>query len=257
MKLSEYDQKMIDALFIDYLPQYVDGDVLQNGIQSWGKESVEKVGFAVSASMAVFEKAVEAGCDVLVVHHGIFPTKRMDPFTWNRWEFLAQNDLTLWSAHYVLDAHPRLGNNAQILKTIGVDVFEPYADFSGAPWGHMGDLSEPVSVEEIVNRLGDKISPDSIIYNFGSEKISRVAVVSGKGAPNSFGDLMDLRDKGVELYITGEVHEYNREMFREAGIALIGGGHYHTEVFGVRALQAFTESEWGLETVWIDHVNNV
>lgn len=257
MNLHEYNQKMLDALMVDYIPQHLSGDPLQNGIQSWGREQVETVGFAVSASLAVFEKAVKAGCDALVVHHGIFPTKTMDPFTWKRWEYLAKNDLSLWSAHFVLDAHPRFGNNAQILKTIGVEVFEPYTDFSGDPWGHMGDVSEPVSTAEIVKRLGDKLSPDSIVYDFGPEKISRVAAVSGKGAPSRFSDLVDLREKGVDLYITGEVHEYNREMFREAGMSLIGGGHYHTEMFGVKALQAYTESEWGLNTVWIDDVNNV
>lgn len=242
---------------VDYLPQHVDKDRLQNGLQSWGRDKVQKVGFAVSASLEVFKKAVAAGCDALVVHHGVFPTERMDKYTWERWAYLAKNDLSLYSAHYLLDAHPSLGNNAQILKAIGVDTFEPYLDFSGSPWGHIGDLQEPASVEEIVGRLEGKLSPDTIVYDFGPKEVKRIVAISGKGAPGSFDNMLDLQAAGADLYITGEVHEWNREMFREVGMHLIAGGHYHTEVFGVRALQAYTQSEWGLETEWIDLENNV
>ena len=39
---------------------------------------------------------------------------------------------------------------------------------------------------------------------------------------------------------------------REAGINVLLAGHYATETFGVRSLQALAE-EWGLETVFVDH----
>ena len=46
-----------------------------------------------------------------------------------------------------------------------------------------------------------------------------------------------IRDK-VDLYVTGEPHEWNRELFREAGISFFAGGHYNTEKLGVLALEA-------------------
>lgn len=257
MKLHDWNQKMEELLFVDFIPGHVEKDRLQNGIQSWGREDVRKVGFAVSASIEVFKKAVEEGCDALVVHHGILPGERMDQYTWERLAFLAKNDLTLWSAHYTLDAHPVLGNNAQILKAIGVDEFEPYVDFSGAPWGHIGNLNEPLSIQDIVARLQERMSPDTIVYDFGPELVQRIVAVSGKGAPGMFRDMFDLQQAGADLYITGEVHEWNREMFREVGMHMIAGGHYHTETFGVQALQHYSEQEWGIETAWIDLPNNV
>jgi len=58
--------------------------------------------------------------------------------------------------------------------------------------------------------------------------------------------------------VTGEVHEWNRELFREAKINFIAGGHYATEVFGVQALMSVISQKFPeVEVGWVDLANEV
>jgi putative NIF3 family GTP cyclohydrolase 1 type 2 len=65
-----------------------------------------------------------------------------------------------------------------------------------------------------------------------------------------------IRDK-VDLYITGEPHEWNRELFREAGISFFAGGHYNTEKLGVLALGEVIRGQFDVEVEFLDLPNEV
>jgi putative NIF3 family GTP cyclohydrolase 1 type 2 len=52
--------------------------------------------------------------------------------------------------------------------------------------------------------------------------------------------------------ITGEGKQKAYHNSRELGVNVVLAGHYATETFGVRSLQALAE-EWGIETTYIDH----
>ena len=54
------------------------------------------------------------------------------------------------------------------------------------------------------------------------------------------------------MFITGEIGHENYHIAKEGGIDVLGGGHYRSEVFGVKALQRMSEKELGLETIFID-----
>lgn len=255
LTLNQFDQRMTKLLRRPELVPYLSHDVLDNGLQTRGNATVRKVGFAVSASMETFRLAKENDCDALVVHHGvILPATHFDSLTYNRYSYLIKNDLSLWSAHFLLDAHPTLGNNAQIIKAIGAKPTTPY-HHGGAPWGWVGEFAKPQPLTGIMKKLQPLLSPRTVTYDFGPKMIKRVAVVSGKGAPWTQ-DTAELPERGIDLYITGEVHEWIRESFREVGVNFIAGGHYHTECFGVRAVQKEV-AKWGLHTSWIDFPNDV
>ena len=58
-----FAEELLDlAAYPDYGPM---------GMQVAGAEEVTKVGCAVSSSLELFERAAEAGIDLLVVHHGL------------------------------------------------------------------------------------------------------------------------------------------------------------------------------------------
>ena len=42
-----------------------------NGLQVEGRAEVRKIGLAVDACMASFRAALDAGCDLVIVHHGL------------------------------------------------------------------------------------------------------------------------------------------------------------------------------------------
>src|SRR5262245_59951133 len=99
--LAKYlDEYLRVAEVRDYGPQ---------GLQVEGREEVRKVVTSVSASLELFERAVAAGADAILVHHGRFwvresrvvrgPLKR-------RLRLLLERDVSLLAYHLCLDRHP-------------------------------------------------------------------------------------------------------------------------------------------------------
>jgi putative NIF3 family GTP cyclohydrolase 1 type 2 len=95
-----------------------------NGLQHRGKTRVRKVGAAVDAGAKVFELAAQRGVDFLIVHHGmnwrpISPERQVRRL---RLAALKKAELSLYSSHLPLDAHPAIGNNALIAADLGLKV---------------------------------------------------------------------------------------------------------------------------------------
>ncbi|VEA40840.1 putative hydrolase-oxidase [Salmonella enterica subsp. enterica] len=151
MKNTELEQlindKLNSAAISDYAP---------NGLQVEGKETVQKIVTGVTASQALLDEAVRLQADAVIVHHGYF-WKGESPvirgMKRRRLKTLLANDINLYGWHLPLDAHPELGNNAQLAALLGITVkgeIEPLV-----PWG---ELSMPVPGLELASwieaRLG-------------------------------------------------------------------------------------------------------
>lgn len=229
---------------------------MSNGVMVKGKMEIRKIGFSVSTSLALFEIAREDLYDAVIVHHTFLlpPWNRFDQIYFDRLSFLIKNNISLFGYHFLLDAHPEIGNNAMILRTIGAKPSAPYLH-NGYPWGWIGETEQSVTLQSIKDVLGPSFSTRTKIYDFGTNRIKRIVACSGMGAPT---DMQYLIDNHIDLYITGEVHEWNRELFREAKINFIAGGHFATEVFGVKALmEKVAEKFPDVECGWIDLINDV
>ncbi|OGG26247.1 hypothetical protein A2960_04695 [Candidatus Gottesmanbacteria bacterium RIFCSPLOWO2_01_FULL_39_12b] len=248
-KLLIYDRKLDLARIDPYMT---------NGLMVKGREEVRKIGFGVSASVALFEKALDAKCEALIVHHSFnMPAyNQYDEIFQNRIGFLVKNDISLFGFHFLLDAHPEVGNNVQILKTVGANPVSGYFH-RGNPWGWIGELPNKNELSSIEGKLKSYMSSRLITYRFGPQSVKKVVAISGKGSPIA-SDMQFLIDEKIDLYITGEAHEWNREMFREAKINFIAGGHYATEVFGIRALMEKVKTHFPEVTVeWLELKNDV
>lgn len=244
-----FDEKMNPAIIDPYMA---------NGMLIAGREAIKTVGFGVSASISLFDKANKEHCDAIIVHHSfnLPPVNRYDKIFQQRMGYLMKNDISLFGYHFLLDAHPEIGNNTEILRVIGTSPVRPYF-FHRVPWGWIGSFKSPVTFEEITEKLKNRLSPRTIMYPYGKKSVQNVVALSGKGAPTS-GEMQQLIDQNIDLYITGEIHEWNRELFREARINCIAGGHYHTEVFGISALMNKIKQKYPDVTVkWLDIENEV
>lgn len=231
---------------------------MTNGLMVKGKNEVKKIGFSVSASVELFKQAQLKNCDALIVHHAFNfpPNNRYDQIFQGRFEYLMKQEMSLFGFHFLLDAHPEIGNNAQLLKKIGAEKKEPYMH-RASPWGWVGECKIPSSLNSIKNEIKKISETELVIYDFGPKEIKKVAVVSGKGAPLP-SDMQMLIDNKIDLFVTGEVHEWNRELFREAGIHFIAAGHYGTETLGVKSLKEKIQSEMpSVETEWLELFNQV
>jgi dinuclear metal center YbgI/SA1388 family protein len=228
---------------------------MPNGLQVRGKERVNVIITGVSASLRFFQEAVERKADTVIVHHGLSmpPGILLDTVFTKRIRFLFEHKLNLIGYHYLLDSHPKIGHNARIIQGLGAEVVEPYGKDG---WGWYGQFKTPATLELLVEecrRLFGQVRAD---YLFGPPEVRRIVALSGKGAPNA-GDMETLIREKVDLYITGEPHEWNRELFRESGISFVACGHYNTERLGVLALGDVIRDRFDVKVEFLELPNDV
>ena len=244
------------AFLGDFMGDVGDKDPhMPNGLQVRGREEVKLLATGVSASLRLFEEAVACNADALLVHHGMNlpPGMLLDTIFTQRLRFLLEHDLSLIAYHYLLDSHPEVGHNVQIIKGLGASPTEPYGE---GGWGWYGEFETPAALDHLAEECQRLFGQLRASYLFGPSEVRRMVAVSGKGAPLP-GDMEVLvRDK-VDLYITGEPHEWNRELFREVGISFMAGGHYNTEKLGVLALGEVIKDQSDVDVEFLDLPNEV
>lgn len=248
-----YNFSMTVKEYADYLSSVLDissfDDYSMNGIQIGGDDrDINKVAFAVDATLETITKASEAAADMLVVHHGLFWGEPI-AITGNHYKRVRKaldSSLFLFAAHLPLDAHSSLGNNAQMALRLGMKEWDPFGYCKGKLIGIKGSLPFPMTIEEVSLLLGFDSSAFSL--QGAKKKSETVGIISGGGSS----DVHDAIKEGLDLYITGEFLHQDYPDALESGISVLAGGHYRSEVFGVRALQRMTEKELSLDTVFID-----
>ena len=221
-----------------------------NGLQVEGGGEIVTIGLAVDACLAVFEKAVENKCQMLVVHHGLIwrGLTSIRGIVKRQIEFLIRHDLNLYAVHLPLDLHPELGNNIALARSIGLLDIKPFGAYRGRTIGFMGTAAQPMSVEEIGNKVGLVVGGGFSSLPFGKRLNRTVAIISGGGSEA----LPEAIEKGVDCFITGESDHRNHHLALEGKINVLYCGHYHTETPGVKALGEHLEKKFDVKTIFID-----
>ena len=152
--------------FLDELlePEAFD-DKGPNGLQVPGTDRVEVVVTGVSAGLELFERAAEAGADLVLCHHGVFwdfQPRALTPPAKRRLEALFAADMSLAAYHLPLDAHPEHGNNALICSALGLERGEPFGMAGGRPIGFVGRSAEGVAADELVERCRGDLRPGAL-----------------------------------------------------------------------------------------------
>jgi len=62
---------------------------------------------------------------------------------------------------------------------------------------------------------------------------------------------------GIDAFVSGEISEHTFHFAKETGIHYIAAGHHATERFGVQALAAVIEKQFGVRQQFIDVPNPV
>ena len=248
MLLKDFTTTMTDMLDIR---RFDSADMSMNGLQVGDLNAdIHKVAFAVDASLATIREAVAQKADVLFAHHGIFWGKpiAITGHHFDRVSTMIRNNLALFACHLPLDAHPVLGNNAQMAARLGLQDIEPFSFFRGVYVGVKGTLPSPMSAQEIIGLLGVRENATNFRVNCGDRKFRTVGIDSGDGA----GDVYDAMTEGLDLMITGESRYTTVNDCLEDGIGMLCLGHYETETFGVKAVMETVRTGMGLQTCFID-----
>ncbi len=166
---------------------------------------------------------------------------------YRRFKPLFDNTIALYGMHLPLDAHPVVGNNANLIRRMGLEPGEMFFAHAGRMIGYTAvcDLSRDACIERVAAAIGSDLK----VMPFGPEQIRKVGVVTGGAG----GHIAEAVKAGVDLYITGEGAHHTYFDAEEFGINVVYGGHYATEMVGIKALGHYIRTELGLDTVTIDH----
>jgi dinuclear metal center YbgI/SA1388 family protein len=220
-----------------------------NGLQVENESEITKIGFAVDACLESFEKAKEAGCQMLIVHHGMIwdGIKSVKGSTYQQIKYLINNNQALYGVHLPLDKHEKYGNNIQIANLLKLNKTKEFGYHHGVPLGFMGELEKEIPLKEIKEILTNNGMKD-LSLDFGKETVKSIAIVSGGGCA----ELFQAINADVDLYITGEPLHYTYHQAKENKINVIFGGHYETETWGVKALMPLLKEKFNVDVEFID-----
>ena len=241
------DELLSPAAFEDYCP---------NGLQFPGAEEVGILATAVSANRQTIERAIEAGAQMLLCHHGLFwggMPREVTRSMKGRLAPLFLSDMSLAAYHLPLDAHPELGNNALMCELMGFERAESFAEHRGTPIGLVGRSAEGIPLGGLVERLAGALDREPLVQGAGPDLVHSIGVVTGAGAEH----LRDAAALGLDAFITGEPAEWAMAEAAEAGLHFIAAGHYATETLGVRRLGELAAERLGVDHVFIDAPNPV
>jgi dinuclear metal center YbgI/SA1388 family protein len=212
-----------------------------NGLQFENDGRVTRIGAAVDAGLHPFRKAVDAGVDFLIVHHGMYwdMPRPLTGAVRDRIAALHGGNCALYSNHLPLDSHPVIGNNALLARQLGL---KPRRGFIPNEGGDIGCIAPCRLTRAAIRARLRSLYPRVIAIEYGSASPAEVGFCSGGGN----GGVIPLIDAGVDTLVTGELREEWFNVAQEQRLNLYLCGHYATEVHAVRALAAELSAKFGL-----------
>ena len=240
--LAAFDSLLQPERFKDYGP---------NGLQVEGRAEIRKIVSGVTASLALIEAAVAANADAIFVHHGLFWRGQIGTVTgWmkQRLALLLKHNINLYAYHLPLDAHPELGNNAQLGLQLGLTSTSRFGDqnlgFLGGKTdgnGFQDSLALSEHVKKTLNRplaqiLRARVATKTIAWCSGGAQGYFEAAIAA----------------GADAFITGEISEPQAHYAREMNVSFIACGHHASERYGAPAVAGHVAAQHGLAHEFID-----
>ena len=245
MKLAELVRYLDTYLHIndirDYGPQ---------GLQIERRQEVQRIVGMVDSHQPSLDAAIQLDADMLLVHHGIFwgSPKRLSGSYGTLVRTAMAAGLNLYAAHLALDAHPEVGNNAELARRLGLEIVDWWGNVNGVRLGALADAPGGIKFDYLVNHFEQTVGPVKLVQAHGARIVHKVGILSGFGASQ----IDEVAELGCDTYITGETSHAHFYDALNAGINIIYGGHYTTETVGVQALGSHLAEQFGLNFEFVD-----
>ncbi len=242
--LRYLDATLETARFRDYCP---------NGLQVEGRAEVRRIVAGVTASQALLEAAIARSADAILVHHGWFwkgEDGRITGLRRRRIGTLLTHDINLFAYHLPLDAHPGLGNNAQLAQRLGW-IAEGRFGEQDIAWH--GSVAAPTTAGALAASLAAALGRPPQLIGDLNRPVCRIGWCSG-GAQGYFEQAIAL---GLDAYVSGEISEQTVHLARESGVAYLAAGHHATERYGVQAVAEHLAGRFGMQCEFVDIDNPV
>lgn len=242
------------AELVAYLDSYLRINEIKDygpqGLQVEGQEDVVHIVGMVDAQLPCLQAALEREADMLLVHHGIFwggPQTLSGSFGRLVRVYIA-SDINLYAAHLALDAHPEVGNNAELARRLGLEVEDWFAPVNGIRLGVIARAHHALKLDYLVDRFEQNVGPVKLVQAHGARIVHKVGIISGAGA-REIGQAAAL---GCDTFLTGETSHAEYYGALSARINVIYGGHYLTETVGVQALGEHLRQRFDIDFEFVD-----
>jgi len=187
-------------------------DLGRIGLVIEGSPEIRKICCALDVTPAVVKQAIEAGADMLVVHHTPLwtPVTALTGPTASLMRDILTARLNIYVMHTNFD-HVKGGVNDALAELLGLTGIEPMT------LGLVGDC--PLSIEEIARKLRCPVRVWSEI-----KKPRRLAVVCGSGFDPAF--MAEAKELGADAFLSSEL---KHSTYRSALLPCIEATHYALE----------------------------
>ncbi len=225
-------------------------DVAINGLQVENSGKIKKIATAVDTSLMLLNKVIKDNCDAILVHHGIF-WKNPFPITGRYYQILKkliENDIALIAFHLPLDVHPVYGNNRMLVKRLGLKFLKTFGDYKGIEILIAALNETKEGLQSFLNRFSKMIGEPICVVEGGKHQVEKIGICSGGGI---FG-IEKAKEIGCDTYITGDADHNAFHLCKEIGIHLISGGHYNTEIWGVKELGKILKKNFSVQVNFYD-----
>lgn len=156
--------------------------------------------------------------------------------------------MSLIAYHLPLDAHPVVGNNAELGRRLGFPDAQPLDPEDPESVGNVCSLPVPRTVAAVADHLRDLTGRQPLLIGDRALPVTRIAWCTGAAQ-----DYIERAARaGAGLYISGEISEPTVHAARELGVAYLAAGHHATERYGVQALAANIAAQFDIEWAFID-----
>ncbi|HIR94330.1 MAG TPA: Nif3-like dinuclear metal center hexameric protein [Candidatus Egerieimonas intestinavium] len=192
---------------------------------------VDTVFVALDVTEETLQGAVDAGAQMMVTHHPLLfsPVKQINDgdFMGRRLLGLIEHQVTYYAMHTNFDVTGMGELNRQALgieESLPLEAEDPQNPHIGI--GRVGDLREPVTLEEFARRVKEGMKVPSLrVYGDPGMMISRAAVCGGSGK-SVIGQALEA---GAQALVTGDVDYHTAIDTLARGMAVIDPGHYGSE----------------------------
>jgi dinuclear metal center YbgI/SA1388 family protein len=247
-ELVDYTNALLDiGRFQDYCP---------NGLQVEGRPQVARLVSGVTACQDLLDAAVAAGADAVLVHHGYF-WKGEDPcitgMKRRRLQRLLGAQISLLAYHLPLDAHPELGNNAQLGRVLGLERRAVPGSEDGTGLLHCACPVPAIRAAALAARIRDALGRMPLHIPGAQDPLRSIGWCTG--AAQSW--IETAAAQGLDAFISGEISEQTVHVVRECGIHYFAAGHHATERFGVQALGSHLAERFSIEHRYVEIENPV
>lgn len=252
--MSHYlSPQQLQAWCNDYLLANEFKDYCPNGLQVDAAVDIKKIITGVTASEALIDKAIQENANAILVHHGYFwkgEEQCIVGMKGNRIRKLLQNGISLLAYHLPLDAHPEIGNNAQLAKLLQLENSEPLYPQEKHSIGNIYS-AQNLSAVELIKMITQALNREPLHIDAGNESLNRIAICTGAAQ-----DMIEqAAQMNCDAFISGEISERTTHLARELGVDYFACGHHATEIGGIKALGELINQRLDIDVEFVD-INN-